>query len=93
MIETQIGKKKQSRYLADQTDCFDIHRAFPDSQIGNQFGKSLMQTLDRSTHDVFHRHKSNTCNCIKPVFDMYLALSGSYRQTWVLDTLNSNCAG
>ena len=40
MIETQIGKKKQSRYLADQTDCFDIHRAFPDSQIGNQFGKS-----------------------------------------------------
>ena len=75
-------KKKQSHYLADQTDCF----------LPRQFGKSWMKTLDRSTHDVIHRHKSNTCNYIKPVFDMYLALSGSYRQSLVLDTLNSNCA-
>ena len=80
-------KKKQSRYLADQTDCF-LPRF---EKLGSQFGKSWMKTLDRSTHDVIHHHNCNTCNYIRPVFDMYLALSGSYRQFLVLDTLNSNC--
>ena len=74
------GKKKQS-HLGHQTDCF----------LPGQFGKSWMKNWDRSTHDVIHHHNCNTCNYTKPVFDMYLALSGFYRQFLVLDTLNSNC--
>ena len=95
VIETQIGKKKQSyltesRYLADQTDCFDIHGAFPDSQIGNQFGKSQL-FVDRSDHDVLDLRKNNIYNHMQSVLSTHFAQFPSYMQTSDRDTSSNIC--
>ena len=88
----------QSRPHLDHLDHLDhlVHLDHLDHlclkiQLGSQFGRNWMKALDKSIHDVWHRHNCNTYNYTKSVFDICWALSGFYRQSWVLNTLNSNC--